>query len=145
MGCGRSKFHSQNEPETNGKSKTIDTDNDKNSDNNEFENAKFRMRRCTPAINTNGGLQPSDFTFSNQNKALVKSNYLDWQEFKEKFSSKPFGNKNMNAPQILRVTNSQLEFFKMLDEKIEQGSCSSDEEDIISFRERQFSGEIIKS
>lgn len=25
MGCGRSKFHSQNEPETNGKSKTIDT------------------------------------------------------------------------------------------------------------------------
>lgn len=133
MGCGRSKFHSQNEPETNGKSKTIDTDNDKNSDNNEFENAKFRMRRCTPAINTNGGLQPSDFTFSNQNKAL------------EKFSSKPFGNKNMNAPQILRVTNSQLEFFKMLDEKIEQGSCSSDEEDIISFRERQFSGEIIKS
>ena len=47
------------------------SDNDKNSDNNEFENAKFRMRRCTPAINTNGGLQPSDFTFSNQNKALV--------------------------------------------------------------------------
>jgi hypothetical protein len=25
MGCGRSKFHSQNEPETNGKSKTIDS------------------------------------------------------------------------------------------------------------------------
>jgi hypothetical protein len=30
------------------------------------------MRRCTPAINTNGGLQQSDFTFSNQNKALVR-------------------------------------------------------------------------
>ena len=48
------------------------SDNNKNSDSNEFENAKFRMRRCTPAINTNGDLQQSDFTFSNQNKALVR-------------------------------------------------------------------------
>lgn len=136
MGCGRSKFHSQKEPETNGKSKAIESDNKNNTDTSikstEFENAKFRMRRCTPAVNTNGSLQ-ADFDFSTQDRAL------------EKFNSKPFNSKNIHSPQVLRVTNSQLEFFKMLDEKIEQGSCSSDEDEVISYKEQKFAAQIQSS
>ncbi|XP_063423707.1 uncharacterized protein LOC134707667 isoform X1 [Mytilus trossulus] len=133
MGCGRSKFHSHDEQEKH--SKTNGIDKDKNSNNPtdaELENAKSRTRRCTPAVNTNGALQQPNFNVPTQDKAYVPVKTIEY--FREKFSAnKPFSNKGI-APQVLRVTNSQLEFFKMLDEKIEMGGqFSSDEEESIIY------------
>ncbi|VDI68075.1 uncharacterized protein LOC143063857 [Mytilus galloprovincialis] len=133
MGCGRSKFHSHDEQEKH--SKTNGIDKDKNSNNPtdaELESAKSRTRRCTPAVNTNGALQQPNFNIPTQDKAY------------EKFSAnKPFSNKGI-APQVLRVTNSQLEFFKMLDEKIEMGGqFSSDEEESIIYYKQ--STELVNS
>lgn len=128
MGCGRSKFHARDDADLHSKSNGIEKEIKQSTVDSDLENAKFRTRRCTPAVNTNGNVQQSKLNA--QEKTF------------EKFSlNKPTGNKAI-TPQVLRVTNSQLEFFKMLDEKIEQGGVySSDEEDIKSLH-RKSTGNI---
>lgn len=44
-----------------------------NSTDSDLENAKFRTRRCTPAVNTNGNVQPANL--NSQEKAFVSKLY----------------------------------------------------------------------
>ncbi|XP_059147992.1 uncharacterized protein LOC131935553, partial [Physella acuta] len=69
-----------------------------------------------------GGVDKSNGATKSQNKAylLEVPNEMSKPETQSKTSMRDF--KSLTASKIIHVTSSQIEFFKMLDEKIEKGA-----------------------
>ncbi|XP_021365504.1 uncharacterized protein LOC110458215 isoform X2 [Mizuhopecten yessoensis] len=151
MGCGRSKHHSRDDSMTDldsdpkAKRNKVSKDKKKTSKKKgppevtidrpvatvggkrgqEVESGVLKSRRPTPAHNNGTVLQ----TLQTEIKVTVNEEKVIPNEMtRGSFGTKEKTGDGQN--QFIRVTNSQIEFFKMLDEKIEQGQEFTSEEDV---------------
>lgn len=150
MGCGRSKHHSRENSKTDvtedstAKRSKVSKDKKKASiekksqsdvttdlvpiaggkRGQEVESGVLKTRRLTPAHNNGTVLQ----TLQTEIKVTVSEEKIIANEMTRSLGMKEKTGDGQN--QFIRVTNSQIEFFKMLDEKIEQGQELTSEDDI---------------
>ncbi|XP_069121005.1 uncharacterized protein [Argopecten irradians] len=152
MGCGRSKHHSRESSmadiDSDSKSKRNKMSKDKKKTSKkkgqsevtidrpvvqsvvskrgqEVESGVLKSRRPTPSHNNGTVLQTVQTEIKvtvNEEKVIPNEITRGSLGMKEKTGD--------GQNQFIRVTNSQIEFFKMLDEKIEQGQEFTSEDDV---------------
>ncbi|XP_033729439.1 uncharacterized protein LOC117318561 isoform X2 [Pecten maximus] len=151
MGCGRSKHHSREssmtDMDSDSKAKRNKTSKEKKKTNKkkghsevtidrpvptvvskrgqEVESGVLKSRRSTPAHNNGTVLQTLQTEIKvtvNEEKVIPNEITRGSLGMKEKTGD--------GQNQFIRVTNSQIEFFKMLDEKIEQGQEFTSEDNV---------------